>query len=131
MSITPETQQNIADLMKKRDALLADLKIIETDILKYCDSIADARVIIGESKIGRPKGSCNKKSLDTIILETICNSADGASVHEITASIAKEGYVSTSSPSDFINIIRSRLSVLKKHKKIIRCEIDNKYKISN
>ena len=106
-------------------------KIIETDLLKYCDSIADARVIIGESKIGRPKGSCNKKSLDTIILETICNSVNGASVHEITASIAKEGYVSTSSPSDFINIIRSRLSVLKKHKKIIRCEIDNKYKISN
>jgi len=131
MSINPEMQENIADLMKKRDALLSDLKIIETDLLKYCDSIADARVIIGESKIGRPKGSCNKKSLDTIILETICNSVNGASVHEITASIAKEGYVSTSSPSDFINIIRSRLSVLKKHKKIIRCEIDNKYKISN
>jgi len=131
MSMTPEMQQNIAILMKKRDALLADLKIIETDILQHCDSIADARVIIGESKIGRPKGSCNKKSLDTIILETISASANGSSVHEITASIAKEGYVSTSSPSDFINIIRSRLSVLKKHKKIIRCEIDNKYKIAN
>lgn len=120
--IEDQLKLKIAGLMKRRDEILAELKQIESEISKDCPSIAEARVLIGENKIGRPKGSCNRKSLDTIILETIYNSSNGVNVNEIATNIAKEGYVSTASPSDFINIIRSRLSVLKRNKKIQRCE---------
>ena len=121
-------RSKISGLMKRRDEILTELKQIESEIAKDCPSIAEARVLIGENKIGRPKGSCNKKSLDTIILESIYNSSNGVTVYEIATCIANEGYTSTATPSDFINIIRSRLSVLKRNKKIVRSETDSTYK---
>jgi hypothetical protein len=118
--MTQDEKQALVALLDERKSLMQQLKDIEAQIQKIKGSISDARIFVGESKIGRPKGSTNKKSLDSIILETVCTSNVEVGVNEIMQNVISEGYVSSSSPKDFINIIRSRLSVLKKQKKIIR-----------
>ncbi len=121
-------KQKVEDLMNKRNHFVEELRKIEDEISSLCGSISNARDMIGKSKIGRPKGSTNKKSLDSIVIDTIYNSVDGVTLEDVVKNIISEGYVSNSSPKDFINIIRSRLSVLKKNKKIIRDEQNLKYK---
>jgi hypothetical protein len=122
------TKQKVILLMDRRDRLIQEIAAIETEIVEACGSISDARDLIGKSRIGRPKGSTNKRSLDSIILDAISSSPDGVDMQDIAKNITSEGYTSNSSPKNFINIIRSRLSVLKRNKKIVRCDATDKYK---
>jgi hypothetical protein len=115
-----DDKKTLVTLMEERKLLMQQIKEIETQIQKIGGSISGARAYIGESKIGRPKGSTNKKSLDSIILETVYNSSVEVGVNDIIEKVIFEGYVSSSGAKDFLNIVRSRLSVLKKQKKIIR-----------
>ena len=123
-----DVKQKVIELMDRRDSIIHEIDKIEKEIVDLCGSISDARDMIGKSRIGRPKGSTNKRSLDSIILDTISAKSDGVDMHDIAKNITSEGYTSNSSPKNFINIIRSRLSVLKRNKKIVRCDLTDKYK---
>jgi hypothetical protein len=115
-----DDKKTLTTLLEERKLLMQQLKDIEMQIQKIGGSISGARAYIGEAKIGRPKGSINKKSLDSIILETVYNATNEVGVNDIIEKVIAEGYVSSSSAKDFLNIVRSRLSVLKKQKKIVR-----------
>ncbi len=122
-----DDKKTLTTLLEERKLLMQQLKDIEMQIQKIGGSISGARAYIGEAKIGRPKGSINKKSLDSIILETVYNSSTDVGVNDIVEKVIAEGYVSSSSAKDFLNIVRSRLSVLKKQKKIVRNDETGKF----
>ena len=122
-----DDKQALHKLLEERKLLMQQIRDIEVQIQKIGGSISGAREFIGESKIGRPKGSTNKKSLDSIILETVYSSTTEVGVNDIVERVIFEGYVSSSSAKDFLNIVRSRLSVLKRQKKIIRNEETDKF----
>jgi len=128
IAVKDDDKQKVVVLMEKRDRLVQEISMIEEQIVNICGSISDARDLVGKSRIGRPKGSTNKRSLDSIILDTISNNPTGVNMQEIAKNITSEGYTSNSSPKNFINIIRSRLSVLKRNKKIVRCDSTDRYK---
>lgn len=122
-----DDKKTLTTLLEERKLLMQQLKDIEMQIQKIGGSISGARAYIGEAKIGRPKGSVNKKSLDLIIVETVYNSTIEVGVNDIIEKVIAEGYVSSSSTKDFLNIVRSRLSVLKKQKKIVRNDDTGKF----
>ena len=115
-----DNKNQIVDLIQQRKDLLNKLKHVELQIKNICGSVSQARSDGGFARVGRPKGSTNKKSLDSVIISNLETSTNGLSLDELVKNIVDSGQLANSSAKNFMGVIRSRISVLKKLKKISR-----------
>ncbi len=78
---------------------------------------------------GRPKGSKNPDSLDSIILTALEKARDGLTFSAIMIFVLNSGYKSSASSSVFRSMLKSRLSCLKSQGFIEKCENQLTFKL--
>lgn len=78
---------------------------------------------------GRPKGTKNPDSLDSIILNALKQSSEGLTFSSVMLFILNSGYKSTASQKVFRSMLKSRLSCLKTQGLIVKEENDLIFKL--
>jgi hypothetical protein len=101
---------SLSYLLDKKQELESELATIHNLISCFYPSKIDSDIKKGP---GRPKGSKNPDSLDSIILNALKKSKDGLAFSSIMLFVLNSGYKSMASQKVFRSMLKSRLSCLK------------------